>query len=219
MGGAGEGARLDCQQQEPALIVGGNACTLHILASAYEGFEESSGLDVQTLSPPGCRLPSLPPGSNVVPHTWIKLRPTQAATQCHPNRVSPGPPPLPNPTRDACCRDWIQDLKLELRNTAGSVETTLTFDQVKDSYTFTLEPCAPGTGGAGCDACPRGSFSRGGNASVPNPPCEACPVGVTTLVEGAKSADACGALSARSVGRDAHASQTRARLMHALQVL
>jgi len=40
--------------------------------------------------------------------------------------------------------------------------------------------CAAGYGGGLCTACQRGTFSTGGNRTVPTPPCNACPDGKTS---------------------------------------
>lgn len=57
--------------------------------------------------------------------------------------------------------------------------------------TATLAPCAPGSGGIGCEACARGTYSPGGRAARPRPDCAPCPDGKTTAAAAAASADAC----------------------------
>ena len=90
-----------------------------------------------------------------------------------------------------CCRAWVQDLELEITNTAGSVEQTFSFDAVQDNYTFSVGPCLPGTGGDSCTACPTGTYSAGGDASWPKRGCTRCPGGSTTRAPGAVSESEC----------------------------
>lgn len=51
--------------------------------------------------------------------------------------------------------------------------------------------CAPGFGGPSCEACKRGAFSPGGNASVARPGCSPCGPGTNTPYLGASSAADC----------------------------
>lgn len=51
--------------------------------------------------------------------------------------------------------------------------------------------CRPGTGGASCSACLAGTYSAGGDASVPKRACTNCPSGFTTLSTNSTSAAAC----------------------------
>lgn len=55
--------------------------------------------------------------------------------------------------------------------------------------------CGPGEGGlpdeSDCVICPRGSFSAGGDVTLPQPACQACPVGVSTDRNGSTSDAEC----------------------------
>lgn len=51
--------------------------------------------------------------------------------------------------------------------------------------------CPPGTGGPACGACEAGSWSPGGNASLPRPNCTSCPPGFTTASANSNSRAAC----------------------------
>lgn len=51
--------------------------------------------------------------------------------------------------------------------------------------------CAAGTGGAACSGCSVGTWSAGGNATVPKQTCTACPTSFTTSGTGATSKAAC----------------------------
>lgn len=55
----------------------------------------------------------------------------------------------------------------------------------------TVNICAAGHGGSGCDVCPKGMYSEGGSPSVPRPKCTACPAGQTTRNKGAASVTNC----------------------------
>ncbi|KAI8464919.1 MAG: hypothetical protein J3K34DRAFT_396430, partial [Monoraphidium minutum] len=48
-----------------------------------------------------------------------------------------------------------------------------------------------GNGYGGCQLCPQGNWSLGGNATTPQPPCTPCPAGQSTAGPGAKSRAAC----------------------------
>lgn len=55
-----------------------------------------------------------------------------------------------------------------------------------------LAVCRPGYAGPACAACARGSFSPGGNSSVPTPQaCVTCPVNSTTLGTNSTGPAAC----------------------------
>ena len=54
-----------------------------------------------------------------------------------------------------------------------------------------MRVCSAGTGGPNCTICSVGTFSAGGNSSVPTPSCQTCPVGTTTSVSGSINVASC----------------------------
>lgn len=51
--------------------------------------------------------------------------------------------------------------------------------------------CDTGKGGLNCQTCPNGTFSSGGNLTVPKPDCQNCPAGTWTSASGSNSSSAC----------------------------
>jgi hypothetical protein len=70
--------------------------------------------------------------------------------------------------------------------------------------------CGPGTGGANCTLCSVGTYSAGGNATLPTPGCLTCPDGSTTPDAGARNVTACSGVRAWSLGLEAHSIKPHA---------
>jgi hypothetical protein len=59
------------------------------------------------------------------------------------------------------------------------------------SSSCTVKICDAGTGGPSCSSCIAGTYSMGGSAIVPKPPCQSCNPGVTTTTSGSTSTNNC----------------------------